>query len=128
MLICPRVRISRSHKKKSDSKGWRPTPVKVSATNADNSDSWRTGILSFRKTSKVNLASKAFVTTTLNKPIYRVDEATRLATGNKDVEGYTDLIWYMDDHTYTTRFFVTSEYNPPYDVVLGKQGMEQLGY
>lgn len=46
------------------------------------------------------------------------------------MEGYVDLDWCLEHSSrriHTTRFFVSSIDNPPYDAVLGKNDALQYG-
>ncbi|KAF2193866.1 hypothetical protein K469DRAFT_549545, partial [Zopfia rhizophila CBS 207.26] len=89
----------------------------------------RAAALSFDADSDENFVSRRLVTEILNKPIHPINKEARSTFRTRDVDGYTDLVWCMENNSrriYTMRFYVTSEYSPRYDVVLGKNGREHL--
>jgi hypothetical protein len=68
----------------------------------------------------------------LNDRVQPIDKETtayvQKYTFGERVDGYVDLVWYPRsnaDRSYTTRFYVTSTDNPPYDAVLGRIDAER---
>ena len=48
---------------------------------------------------------------------------------SKNVDGYTELVWCMANNSrrvYTSLAFVSTEYNPRYDVILGRDGIKHM--
>lgn len=91
--------------------------------------------LSFDRTSNTNLISQKLVKTVLRKPIRSLGKESiePRATIQNDRESQgVDVVWCLANEPKRTHgptlFLVSSEYDPPYDVVLGKRDALQYGF
>lgn len=103
----------------------RTTTIDVNASSENGKQIWRAAAASHDDSTVEHVVSRYFVTEVLKKPIYPIDkERQRPYRTTKDVSGYTELHWCMDNsrHVQSTEFFVSSDYKPTYDVVFGKFG------
>lgn len=80
------------------------------------------------------MISQKLVTNTLGASIQPIDSQGILQghnwRGTEDVNGFVDLTWRFEmknGGTNNTRFFVTSDYDPPFDAVLGKNDAQHVG-
>lgn len=80
------------------------------------------------------MISPKLVTKTLGAPIQPLDSKGKLQghnqRGTEDVNGFVDLIWRFElqrGGTNYMRFFVTSDYDPPFDAVLGRKDAMHAG-
>lgn len=99
-------------------------------TNGDV-DVYRAAAVSFDEDTDENVVSKRFVTEILNKPYYTtIEKEMRSACRTtKEVDGYTELVFCTLDNSrgiHTALFYISSEYSPQYDIVMGREGIKQL--
>jgi hypothetical protein len=106
----------------------------VRCCTTDGAPTSRVAILARDKLSDDNYISRPLVTKVFHKDIQPFEkEATmriRTQLQSEEVEGYVDLDWCLEhdrEKWQTTRFFVTTTCNPPYDAVLGKMDAGQYG-
>ena len=89
-------------------------------------------MLSYDEATDENVVSRQLVIEILNKPIHPIKKEMRSAFRTaKDVDGYTELVWCMAQSSkriYTGLFYVSSDYSPRYDVVLGRGSNQTDGY
>ncbi|KAF2799791.1 hypothetical protein K505DRAFT_320929 [Melanomma pulvis-pyrius CBS 109.77] len=118
---------------------WKRTPrhrpsmtIEIRSSTKESAENWRVAELSFDPTSDNNIISRKLVSTVLEIPIYPMSQcSTDSAQFNKEainIKEYVDIVWRSDDAPKNvlgpTRFWVSSEYDPPYDAVLGKEDTE----
>ena len=76
------------------------------------------------------MVSRQLVTEILNGPIYPIKKEMRsIDQTSKVVDGYTELEWCTRKYPKAVRktvCFVSSEYSPRYDVVLGRDYIEYV--
>ena len=88
-------------------------------------------MLSYDEATDENVVSRQLVIEILNKPIHPINKDMRSAfRTTKDVDGYTELVWRMAQNSkrmHTGLFYVSSDYSPRYDMVLGRDATKQLG-
>ncbi|KAH7085023.1 hypothetical protein BKA63DRAFT_8167 [Paraphoma chrysanthemicola] len=123
-------RSSRKHKRSLRN----PTPVEIRARNSDDAETSRGAILSYDPACDHNVVSHHLVTKVLHEPIHTCDNGSATRVGpqicREDVSGYVDLDWCTESDTqrwHTSRFLVTTTYDPPYDAVLGRKDAEHYG-
>jgi hypothetical protein len=111
-----------------------PTSIEIRARTSDDTETSRGAILSCDPASDSNLVSHHLVAKILHEPIHICDgTSTDLARSricDEEVGGYVDLDWRVDSDAqrwHTSRFLVTTTYNPPYDAVLGRKDAEHYG-
>ncbi|KAF2638241.1 hypothetical protein P280DRAFT_431405 [Massarina eburnea CBS 473.64] len=87
----------------------------------DNTETWSAAILSSNPKTRQNVVSQRLVTEVLGQPFHTLDKEGE-TNYEQDGIGYVDLVWCRGNgrNINTTRFFVSSIYDPPYDLVLGK--------
>ncbi|KAK7190717.1 hypothetical protein PSPO01_02880 [Paraphaeosphaeria sporulosa] len=99
--------------------------IEINANSDSGTHIWKSAAVSYDASTDENVVSRYLVTEVLKKPIYPVNEEKRRSyRTTKDVSGYTELVWCVDNsrHVQSTEFFVSSEYRPRYDVVFGRIG------
>jgi hypothetical protein len=108
----------------------RSATIEVQAAADGNADIWRAAALSFDEDTDENVVSRQLVTEILRRPIYPLNKEMRAATQtSKNVDGYTELVWCMANNSrriHTSLAFVSAEYSPRYDVVLGRDDMKHM--
>jgi len=98
----------------------------------DDAGVWRAAKPSFDDSSDEAFISRQLVTEilTASDQIRPLDKEMRSALRTtKDVYGYIDRRWRPingSGREYRTLFYVSSEYQPRYDVVLGRDGIKLL--
>jgi hypothetical protein len=112
----------------------RPVQIEICSQASDGIEAWRVAVLSYNPKSNTNVISQELVTTVLGAPIHSIDkDTTESAHGRKhyaEMDGYVDLDWCFESNRQTlqsTRFFVTSCHNPPFDAVLGSPDAKRYG-
>jgi hypothetical protein len=119
-------------KKKNSKKHNRRSPITVEISTSDpenNTTIWRAAVLSFDGDAEESLASRRLITEVLRKPIHPIQQELPSSFRSKNVDGYTDLVWCVHSvsrQPLETRFYVTAEYNPRYDVVLGRRDIQEF--
>jgi hypothetical protein len=111
-----------------------PTPIEIRAQTSEDAETSRGAILSYDSGSENNIISHRLVTKVLGEHIHPLDDTipaiARINTCGKEIGGYVDLEWCMENdrkHWHTSRFLVTTTYDPPYDAVLGRKDAEYYG-
>jgi hypothetical protein len=124
MLICSQ----------NERKPRRPVQIEIYSQAPDGTEAWRVAVLSCNPKSDTNVISQGLVTTVLSVPVHPFDkETTKPAQSQKhcdEMDGYVDLDWCFESNRETmqsTRFFVTSCHNPPFDAVLGRPDAKRHG-
>lgn len=131
MSLCPKLPNLFWHRKKTSKRApHQAIAIKIKARHlATTAEIWRGAVLSFDTTLEINRASRRLLTEVLQIPIHPLEEDPP-ASWMEDVDGYTDLEWCVHNismGTFETRFYVTKESDPRFDVVLGKKDTERLG-
>lgn len=108
----------------------RSATIEVQAATDGNADIWRAAGLSFDEDTDENVVSRQFVTEILRIPIHPLNKEMRAATQtSKNVDGYIEIVWCTANNSrriYTSLAFVSTEYSPQYDVVLGRDGIKHM--
>jgi hypothetical protein len=112
------------------SKHRRPTTqrthtIDINANSDNGTYIWRSAAVSYDDSTNENVVSRYLVTEILKKPIHPIDDESRRSyRTKKDVNGYTELVWCVENsrHVQSTEFFVSTDYRPRYDVVFGRIG------
>lgn len=107
-----------------------PTNIEIHTNSPqDPAGQWRYARLSYDATSKINRISQRLVTKVLAKPICAWDKESgdpilQQRICNEIGVGYVDLVWGFERSPRRvygpTRFIVSTEWDPPYDAVLGQ--------
>jgi hypothetical protein len=104
--------------------------------DANGKESWESAVLSFDMNSAENRVSQKLLAEVLALPIHLHKEGRsstarhkigRSVDGNRDQ--YIQLRWCTGQDTKKIRknqFYLSSEYDPPFDVVLGKKDTTKL--
>jgi len=89
----------------------------------------RAAVASFDTTTDEDVISQQ-VTDRLGKQVHTIEKEMRSAAPTtKTVNGYTELVWSLNQdprRVYRGTFYVSSEQNPNFDVVLGRTSTQQL--
>jgi len=91
--------------------------------------------MSYNLGTDVNLIAPRLLSEVLGLTIHLFDkeswrEMEHYNGHDGEVQGYVDLVWCFQTSRKTfepTRFLVTSTYNPPFDVVLGRRDCKKAG-
>ncbi|KAH3964153.1 hypothetical protein HBI56_168050 [Parastagonospora nodorum] len=119
---------------KEDRTRLQPTPIEIRARLSEDTETSRAAILSYNPASNTNIISYHLATKILDEPIHTLDDSStdhvRMRIRGEEIGGYVDLDWCFEDKSkrwHTSRFFVTTTYDPPYDAVLGQRDAEHYG-
>lgn len=88
-------------------------------------------ILTYDRKSNISVIAREFVKLELDMPIQPLDARTkprRTWRPRPKVDGYVDLDWcfHGTGAMYSTRFFVTSAHEPPFEAILGNPDAKRL--
>ncbi|KAH3917013.1 hypothetical protein HBH56_051110 [Parastagonospora nodorum] len=126
--------LSRLLRVKEDRTRLQPTPIEIRARLSEDTETSRVAILSYDPTSNTNIISYHLATKILEEPIHTLDNSStnhvRTKIHGEEIGGYVDLDWCFEETSkrwHTSRFFVTTTYDPPYDAVLGRRDAEDYG-
>ncbi|KAH3942720.1 hypothetical protein HBH98_183890 [Parastagonospora nodorum] len=133
--------LSRLLRVKEDRTRLQPTPIEIRARLSEDTETSRAAILSYDPVSNTNIISYHLATKILDEPIHALDGSlpytddslknhVRMRIHGEEIGGYVDLDWCFEETSkrwHTSRFFVTSTHDPPYDAVLGRRDAEHCG-
>ena len=106
--------------------------IEIRTTPQDSSESWKIAILSLDLSADANFISFSVATDVLGltlQPLHKESQSHVYHIRGQEiqVQGYVDIIWSVQGsrQIHTSRCLVTAAVDPPFDIVLGKEGIAQ---